>query len=173
MGADSEEDMMHDTKEGPPEVDLEAIPLISKSRIQLLAARKCLSPGTRRKRQLDLSVELAASKGDVRLACLLSQAGGSMMSCYDVARQLNLWKVNVLDFNFIEKDRIRLYELLAGNIHSSSRDVTIDWKRFLGLLMWYQLPPDTSLPAVFRTYQDLLDNGKAPLPVAIYIDEDL
>ncbi|KAK2654300.1 hypothetical protein Ddye_014156 [Dipteronia dyeriana] len=103
---DSEEDMMHDTKEGPPEVDLEALPLISKSRVQLLAARKCLLPCTRGSKLL--ATELAASKGDVRLACLLSQAGGSVMSCSDVARQLNLWKINVLDFNFIEKDRIRL-----------------------------------------------------------------
>ncbi|KAK2647208.1 hypothetical protein Ddye_022403 [Dipteronia dyeriana] len=110
VGADSEEDMMQDTKEGPPEVDLEALPRISKSRVQLLAARKCLPQGTRGR--------------DVRLACLLSQAGGSMMSRSDVARQLNLWKINGLDFNFIEKDRIRLYELLAGNIHSSSDDVT-------------------------------------------------
>ncbi|KAK0578868.1 hypothetical protein LWI29_017512 [Acer saccharum] len=189
VGADSEEDMMQDTKEGPPEVDLEALPLIRRAefscwlqesvyhRVQeevssldefnYLKHIFLLLTG----RQLDHSVELAASKGDVRLACLLSQAGGSMMSRSDVARQLHLWRINGLDFNFIEKDRIRLYELLAGNIHSSSHDVKVDWKRFLGLLMWYQLPPDTSLPAVFGTYQDLLDNGKAPLPVAIYIDE--
>ncbi|KAL5824057.1 hypothetical protein ACOSQ4_021957 [Xanthoceras sorbifolium] len=189
MGADSEEDMMQDTKEGPPEVDLEALPLIRRAefscwlqesvyhRVQeevssldefnYLKHIFLLLTG----RQLNNSVELAASKGDVRLACLLSQAGGSMVSRSDVARQLNIWRINGMDFNFIEKERMRLYELLAGNIHSSLHDVTIDWKRFLGLLMWYQLPPDCSLPAAFLTYQHLLDNGKAPLPVAIYIDE--
>ncbi|RVW91518.1 Nuclear pore complex protein NUP96 [Vitis vinifera] len=45
----------------------------------------------------------------------------------------------------IEKDRIRLFELLA----------------------------DTSLPFVFRNYQQLLVDGGAPHPVPVYIDEDL
>lgn len=37
--------------------------------------------------------------------------------------------------------------------------------------MWYQLPSDTSLPVVFQTYQHLLDIGRAPYPVPVYIDE--
>ena len=122
-------------------------------------------------RQLDAAVELAASRGDVRLACLLSQAGGSMVNHSDIAWQLDLWRNNGLDFNFIEKDRIRLYELLAGNIQGALHDIQVDWKRFLRLLMWYQLPPDTSLPIVFHTYQELLDDGRAPYPVPVYIGE--
>ncbi|KAA8541971.1 hypothetical protein F0562_023123 [Nyssa sinensis] len=132
VGADNEEEMMHDRKE---------------------------------------AVELAASRGDVRLACLLSQAGGSTVNRSDIAQQLELWRINGLDFNFIEKGRIRLYELLAGNIHGALHDVKVDWKRFLGSLMWYQLPPDTSLPIVFHTYQQLLDEGRAPYPIPVYIDE--
>lgn len=188
-GDDNEEDMMQDMKESPPEVDLEALPLIRRAEFSCwLQESVChrvqeevssLDESDYLKhifllltgRQLDSSVELAASKGDVRLACLLSQAGGSMLSRSDVAHQLDLWRVNGLDFNFIEKDRIRLYELLAGNIHSSLNGVTIDWKRFLGLLMWYQLPPETSLPIVFQTYQHLLEDGRAPLPIPIYLDE--
>ncbi|GMI78146.1 PRECOCIOUS, SUPPRESSOR OF AUXIN RESISTANCE 3, MODIFIER OF SNC1,3 [Hibiscus trionum] len=188
MAAD-EEDMMQDIKEDPPEVDLEALPLIRRAHFSCwLQESVChrvqeevssvndsgylehlffLLTG----RQLDAAVELAASKGDVRLACLLSQAGGSTVNRSDVARQLDIWRRNGMDFNFIEKERIRLYELLAGNIHGALRGINIDWKRFLGLLMWYHLPSDTALPVVFQTYQHLLDVGKAPFPVPIYIDE--
>lgn len=122
-------------------------------------------------RQLDAAVELAASKGDVRLAILLSQAGGSMVSRADMARQLDLWKVNGMDFRYIEKERLKLYELLSGNILGALRDSAVDWKRHLGLVMWYQLPPDTQLPVVIHTYQQLLNEGRAPHPVPVYVDE--
>nr|XP_043637136.1 nuclear pore complex protein NUP96 [Erigeron canadensis] len=122
-------------------------------------------------RQLDAAVELSASRGDVRLACLLSQAGGSTVNRTDIDRQLRLWKTNGLDFNFMEQDRIRLLELLAGNIDDALGDMIIDWKRFLGLLMWYKLPPDSDLTFIFRTYQHLLEDGRAPFPVPVYIDE--
>ncbi|XP_057968755.1 nuclear pore complex protein NUP96 [Malania oleifera] len=191
VAADNEEDMMHDRKEYSPEVDMEALPFIRRAEFSYwLQESVChrvqdevsllnesgdlehiflLLTG----RQLDAAVELAASRGDVRLACLLGQTGGSTVNRSDVAQQLDLWKTKGLDFSFIEKDRLRIYELLAGNIHAALHDVKIDWKRFLGSLMWYQLPPDTSLPAVFCTYQHLLDDGKAPYPVPIYIDEGL
>ncbi|CAI9267393.1 unnamed protein product [Lactuca saligna] len=122
-------------------------------------------------RQLDTAVELSASQGDVRLAMLLSQAGGSMVNRSDLDHQLNLWKTNGLDFSFIEKDRIKILELLSGNIHEALGDMNIDWKRFLGLLMWYQLPPDSDLVTIFQTYHRLLENGRAPYPVPVYIDE--
>lgn len=189
LGADNEEDMMQDMKESSSEVDLEALPLIRRAEFslwlqesvcpQVQEAVSSLNESSYLEhlfllltgRQLDAAVELATSRGDVRLACLLSQAGGSMVNRADVARQLDLWRINRLDFSFIEEDRIRLYELLAGTIHGSFHDVKVDWKRFLGLLMWYQLPPDTSLPLVFHTYQHLVDDGKAPYPVPVYIDE--
>ncbi|XP_071742668.1 nuclear pore complex protein NUP96 [Rutidosis leptorrhynchoides] len=124
-------------------------------------------------RQLDAAVELSSSRGDVRLACLLSQAGGSTVNRTDIDRQLKLWKTNGLDFNFIEKDRVRLFELLAGNIDAALGEMHIDWKRFLGLLMWYKLPPDTDLITIFQTYHHLLEGGRAPFPVPVYIDEGL
>lgn len=189
VGADNEEDMMDDTKEVSPEVDLEALPFIRRAEFSFwLQESVChrvqdevsflnessdlehiflLLTG----RQLDEAVELAASRGDVRMACLLSQVGGSMVSRSDLAQQLDLWRINGLDFNFIEKERTKLYMLLAGNIHDALHDRKVDWKRFLGLLMWYQLPPNTPLPMVFHTYQQLLGDGRAPYPVPIYIDE--
>lgn len=122
-------------------------------------------------RQLETAVELAASSGDVRLAILLSQAGGSMVNRSDVARQLDLWRINGLDFSFIENDRLKLYELLSGHVQGAFHDTKIDWKRYLGLVMWYHLPPDTSLSFIIHNYEQLVSEGKAPFPVPVYIDE--
>ncbi|KAL0441684.1 UNVERIFIED_CONTAM: Nuclear pore complex protein [Sesamum radiatum] len=186
---DEEEDMIPDGRESYPDVDQEALPLIRRAefsywlqesvyhRVQEEVSSLDESSDLEHilllltGRQLDAAVELAASRGDVRLSCLLSEAGGSPANRADIAHQLDLWRKNGLDFSFIEEDRVRLLELLAGNIHGALQGVKIDWKRFLGLLMWYQLPPDISLPVVFNTYQKLLNEGNAPYPVPVYIDE--
>ncbi|KAL5670472.1 hypothetical protein ACJX0J_022693, partial [Zea mays] len=96
-------------------------------------------------RQLDTATEIAASRGDVRLAILLSQAGGSMSNRSDLAQTLDQWKMNGLDFDYIEEDWLKVYMLLAGNVQAAFLDLLIDWKRYLGLIMWYQLSPDTPL----------------------------
>ncbi|XP_042052635.1 nuclear pore complex protein NUP96-like [Salvia splendens] len=186
---EDEEDMIPDVRESYPDVDQEALPLIRRAafsywlqesvhhRVQEDISSLYELSGLEHiflllsGRQMDAAVELAASRGDVRLSCLLSQAGGSTTNRADIAHQLDLWRKNGLDFSFIEDDRVRLLELLAGNIHRALHGVKIDWKRFLGLLMWYKLPPDISLPVVFNTYQKLLNEGDAPYPVPVYIDE--
>ncbi|XP_043720177.1 nuclear pore complex protein NUP96 isoform X1 [Telopea speciosissima] len=191
VDVDDEEDMLGDKKDGSPDIDPEALPFVRRAQFSYWLQESvchrvqeeisCLNESRDLEhifllltgRQLDVAVELSASRGDVRLACLLSQAGGSTVNRSDMARQLDLWRTNGLDFNFIEKDRLRLYELLAGNIQGALQDSVIDWKRYLGLLMWYQLPPDTSLAGIIHTYQQLLDAGKAPYPIPVYIDEGL
>ncbi|XP_010537895.1 PREDICTED: nuclear pore complex protein NUP96 [Tarenaya hassleriana] len=188
VASDNEEDMMQDMEEDSSETDPEALPLVRRAEFSCWLQESVshrvqedvssLNGGYLEHlfflltgRQLDSAVELAISKGDVRLACLLSQAGGSTVNRTDIGRQLELWRMNGLDFNYMEKERIRLFELLAGNILDALQDVTMDWKRFLGLLMWYQLPSISPLPVIFRNYQHLLDKGQAPRPVPIYIDE--
>lgn len=186
---DQEEDMIRDGKESSPDVDPESLPLIRRAefsywlqesvyhRVQEEVSSLGESSDLEHifllltGRQLDSAVKLAASRGDVRLACLLSQAGGSIVNRSDIAKQLDIWRQNGMDFSFIEGSRIRLLELLSGNIHEALHGITIDWKRFLGLLMWYQLSPDTPLQITFYAYQQLLDAGKAPYPVPVYIDE--
>ncbi|CAI9113906.1 OLC1v1014609C1 [Oldenlandia corymbosa var. corymbosa] len=188
---DQEEDMMTDVRADSPDADPESLPLRRRAEFSCwLQESVChrvqedissLSDSCDLEhifllltgRQLDAAVELAASRGDVRLACLLSQAGGSMVNRSDIFRQLDTWRINGMDFSFIEEDRVRLLELLAGNIQGALQGVKIDWKRFLGLLMWYELPPDTSLPVIFRKYQQLLENGRASNPVPVYVDEGL
>ncbi|KAM2425270.1 hypothetical protein ACFX1W_022730 [Malus domestica] len=191
LGADSEEEMVQDVNEASQQVDPEALPLIWRAEFsywlqenvshQVQEKTSFLNESSYLEyillllsgRQLDAAVELAASQGDVRLACLLSQACESIVNRTDVAQQLNCWRINRLDFDFIEKNRIRLYELFAGNIHGAFHDVNVDLKRFPRLFIWYHLEPSTSLPTIFHTYQHLLDDGKAPYPVTVYIDEGL
>ncbi|KAJ0988358.1 hypothetical protein J5N97_006714 [Dioscorea zingiberensis] len=188
MDEDSEE-MMLDKKDVSLDIDPEAGPFVRRAEFsywlqdsvchRVQEEVSCLNESNDLEhillllsgRQLDGAVELAASRGDVRLAVLLSQAGGSMVNRSDMAQQIDLWKINGLDFSFIESDRLKLYELLAGNIQGAFQDASLDWKRYLGLVMWYQLAPDTSLSVIIHTYQQLLNEGRAPYPVPVYIDE--
>lgn len=189
VGDDDQEGMVLDKKEGSVDIDPEALPLFRRAdfsnwlqdsvchRVQgevgsLNDARYLenillLLTG----RQLDTATEIAASRGDVRLAILLSQAGGSMSNRSDLAQTLDQWKMNGLDFDYIEEDWLKVYMLLAGNVQAAFLDLPIDWKRYLGLIMWYQLSPDTPLDIIIRSYDQLLGEGKVPYPVPVYIDE--
>ncbi|BBN00670.1 nuclear pore complex protein Nup98-Nup96 [Marchantia polymorpha subsp. ruderalis] len=122
-------------------------------------------------RQVDAAVLKASFRGDVRLACLLSQAGGSVMNRIDIATQLDVWTSEGLDLSLIEDERLNVYKLLAGDVWGALDNHNIDWKRFLGLLMWYQLPPDTDLPTIISTYQELIVENKLPLPIPMYQEE--
>ncbi|KAI5066066.1 hypothetical protein GOP47_0018690 [Adiantum capillus-veneris] len=122
-------------------------------------------------RQLDEGVQLAALQGNVRLACLVSQGGSSMATRRDIACQLDVWEKEGLDFSLIERDMILIYKLLSGDIEGALEDRSIDWKRFLGLLMWYHLAPNTHIPDIIKAYSFLIEQGAAPLPVPMYVEE--
>lgn len=186
---DEEFDGMTDVKEGSTKIDPEAEPLIRRAAFsgwlqesvdhRVQEEVRGLKEGNDLKhifslltgRQLDEAVQLSAYRGDVRMACLISQAGGSMINRTDMAAQLEAWDTEGLDYNFIEEDRLKLYKLLGGDIQGALTGLEVDWKRYLGLLMWYHLAPDTALPTIISIFQQLVDQGVAPPPVPIYIDE--
>jgi nuclear pore complex protein Nup98-Nup96 len=68
----------------------------------------------------------------VSLTILRSQARGSMLNRSDFTQQLDIWKMNGLDFNYIEKDRLKAYQFLAGYIQVALLGPSIDWKRYIG-----------------------------------------
>lgn len=186
---DEEFDGMTDVTEGSTKIDPEAEPLIRRAEFsgwlqesvdhRVQEEVRCLKEGSDLKhifslltgRQLDEAVQLTAYRGDVRMACLISQAGGSMINRMDMAAQLEAWSTEGLDYSFIEEDRLKLYKLLGGDIQGALTGMEIDWKRYLGLLMWYHLTPDTALPTIISNFQQLVDQGVAPPPVPVYIDE--
>lgn len=122
-------------------------------------------------RQLEDAVERALEHGDVRLSTLLCQAGGPVGMRGDVAAQLEVWGAEGLDESLIETDRMSIFQLLAGDLKGALGGANVDWKRFMGLVMWYQLSPDTDLPCVIETFEELLEKHHAPNPEPKYVEE--
>eukprot|EP00897_Mesotaenium_endlicherianum_P008841 jgi/Mesen1/7986/ME000425S07193 len=124
-------------------------------------------------RQLEEAVVRAIESGDVRLAMLLSQAGASVDGRADVACQLAVWeREGVLDGgDLIEEERVRIMRLLAGDVQGAVARRHLDWKRFLGLVMWYQLPANVGLPEIVEQFQELVNSEKAPAPIPMFVEE--
>ncbi|XP_064414128.1 nuclear pore complex protein Nup98-Nup96 isoform X2 [Latimeria chalumnae] len=110
-------------------------------------------------RRIDEACKLAQCAGDHRLALLLSQAAGSQPARGLLAMQLVDWNSLQAD-SFIQEDRLRIFVLLAGIPvwQSSDGDINVcselDWKRCLGLHLWYLLPPTASIADALRLYED-------------------
>ncbi|CAK9866010.1 unnamed protein product [Sphagnum jensenii] len=122
-------------------------------------------------RQLDEAVEKAILRRDVRLSCLLAIAGGAVENRLDMASQLELWASEGLDQSLIEPDMMSIFRLLAGDLWGSLDGRGIDWKRFLGLVMWYQQPPDTDLPNIISSYEQFVRESRAPIPIPKYVED--
>jgi nuclear pore complex protein Nup98-Nup96 len=60
-----------------------------------------------------------------------------MLISSDLAQLLHLLKINGLDFDYIEEDRLKVHELLAGTILSALLHSPFDLKMYLSLIMWY------------------------------------
>ncbi|KIY50405.1 hypothetical protein FISHEDRAFT_38847 [Fistulina hepatica ATCC 64428] len=103
-----------------------------------------------------------------RLATLIAQVSdnagtgaGDPLFCEDVMDQLRIWRTQKIDVHIDEFVR-RIYALLAGVINSQdtaqgqsqfdnvSKD--LDWKRLLGLYLWYIEPVDSSVTDVWEVF---------------------
>lgn len=132
--------------------------------------------------QLERACSSALDSGNLRLATLLAQIGGGDSTFrQDINEQLSTWRTEGVDAH-ITKDHRRIYELLAGNVTLSqgtaSRSVReaidqvgdlqiaggLDWKRALGLHLWYEVPASASLIAAFERYEKAIGGpgGTAP-----------
>ncbi|KAL0912396.1 hypothetical protein M5K25_018364 [Dendrobium thyrsiflorum] len=56
-----------------------------------------------------------------------------------------------------------LYVPLVGCILVALQVWSVVWKRDLGLVVWYQLPPNSQFQRIINTYEPLLSDGRAPL----------
>lgn len=135
--------------------------------------------------QVERACQAALSTGDIRLATLLAQAG-----CRDdefredVLLQLSKWREYNVDPQIAPIYR-RIYELLCGNVNvskgtrghgkaDSSEDVLIseglDWKRALGMRLWYADPTASISQAVARYESDVeQEANRVAKPVPSYI----
>jgi len=137
--------------------------------------------------QIDRAVQAAIDGGDMRLATLISQIGGSEEFRAEMQRQLDEWskyKVNPL----ISDGYRRLYALLAGIMDVSEGDASrgadgckdviisagLDWKRAFGLRLWYGNPFEHTIVDVLAAYaSDLEAQARiAPAkPLPAYIEK--
>ena len=119
----------------------------------------------------------------MRLACLLALASvGPPDVRDDVARQLADWEEAAKLFPgrassgklLIHSERLRVLRLLGGDVAGAldglQRQMGVDWKRYLGLLMWYQASQAASLGSVFARLEQQVEGGQASWPAPWYVE---
>ncbi|KAJ7636026.1 nuclear protein 96-domain-containing protein [Mycena polygramma] len=134
--------------------------------------------------QVDRASEVAMDGGYLKLATLISQAGGDFEFREDLKEQLEIWREQRIDVHIDENVR-KLYALLAGIVDSvvegskgsgqdNCADVDIvaglDWKRVFGLHLWFSGHVDAPVAQVFDAYNRLVKEStrKVPGPIPWY-----
>lgn len=135
--------------------------------------------------QVEHAVESALEAGNMRLATLLSQAGGEESFKDELLKQLEDWqayKVNPL----IAVGYRKLYALLAGITDISAGDPSrgsdgcpdvliaegLDWKRAFGLHLWYGIPFENTIRDVVDSYTFSLSSSHPPAkPLPPYLEK--
>ncbi|KAK8869988.1 hypothetical protein IAR55_000558 [Kwoniella newhampshirensis] len=134
--------------------------------------------------QVERAARSALDGGDMRLATLITQAGGEEAFRDEILKQLKDWdryKVNGL----INPGYRKLYALLAGITDISPGDSArgldgcpdvfvadgLDWKRALGLRLWYGNPFDNTIGEVLASYTAALASSYPPAkPLPAYLE---
>ncbi|XP_053164847.1 nuclear pore complex protein Nup98-Nup96 isoform X2 [Hemicordylus capensis] len=140
-------------------------------------------------KRISEACQLAQQSGDHRLALLLSQLVGSQEVRELLAMQLADWHHLQAD-GFIQEERLRIFALLAGKPvwHLSERRSVnvcsqLDWKRSVGIHLWYLLPSTAPLSKALSMYEAAFQNSSecdkyacSPLPPYLegsgYVVED-
>ncbi|KAL1707103.1 nuclear protein 96-domain-containing protein, partial [Schizophyllum commune] len=105
--------------------------------------------------QVEQACDEAVNGGFFNLATLIAQAGGDDTFRADLQHQLQIWREQNIPIDAAVK---RIYTLLAGSeTLGDGLDVTdgLDWKRVLGLHLWYFHPPGDTVTDVFREFSTL------------------
>ncbi|KAI0066823.1 hypothetical protein BV25DRAFT_1819933 [Artomyces pyxidatus] len=135
--------------------------------------------------QVDKACEVSMDGGNVKLATLISQAGGDEEYLEDMRAQLRIWREQRIDVHIDESMR-KVYALLAGvvGVLEGSNgtgiewcpDISIadrlDWKRVFGLHLWYEQPMDASIADVFDSYDQHWRSAPARVapPIPWYLE---
>ncbi len=109
------------------------------------------------------AVFAASASGNVRLSTLLATAGTTTSAVNSINEQQRIWSEEGYA-KHIDDEISQIYDLLGGNVDSSMHVVGNDWKRALGLHLWYATPRTASIAAALESYLMAVDEGKAPLP---------
>lgn len=135
--------------------------------------------------QVERAVESALEAGDMRLATLLSQAGGEESFKDELLKQLEDWQVYKVN-PLIAVGYRKLYALLAGITDVSAGDPPrgsdgcpdvliaegLDWKRAFGLHLWYGIPFENTIRDVVDSYTFSLSSSHPPAkPLPPYLEK--
>ncbi|KAF9476965.1 hypothetical protein BDN70DRAFT_862477 [Pholiota conissans] len=129
--------------------------------------------------QISEACQTAADGGYLKLATLISQAGGDALFREDILSQLEIWKAEKLapgsnktlsnsQNGLVGRGVWRIYTLLSGleklqgggdSENTSLEDdffAGLDWKRVFGLFLWYGTEIDASVADVVVAYEHIL-----------------
>lgn len=123
--------------------------------------------------QLGAAAALAAAADDVRLSTLISSAGLRSAARDAIAAQLVVWEDAGFD-QFIQNSLLQVYHVLAGHVSlvvHSMRSM-LDWRRALGMHLWYGASPMQSVGHVVEEYAVAVKEAKVPVPVPPYYNVD-
>ncbi|KAJ7180452.1 nuclear protein 96-domain-containing protein [Mycena filopes] len=125
--------------------------------------------------QVNRASEVAMDGGYLKLATLISQAGGDFEFREDLKHQLEIWREERIDLHVDESVR-KVYALLAGLVdfvvegskgggQDKCADVDIvaglDWKRVFGLHLWFSGLVDAPISQIFDAYNQLVQEPSA------------
>jgi hypothetical protein len=114
---------------------------------------------------LESAVMASVACGNVRLATLLASAGKLTPGVNSISEQNQVWK-DAGYFDHFEKELLQVYEILGGNVDTSMHIVNNDWKRALGMHLWYVTPNTAPVSASVASYLGAVQEGRAPFPSA-------
>lgn len=140
--------------------------------------------------QVDRAVQSAIEGNDLRLATLLAQIGGPDAFRDEVQRQLNDWK-HYQSTSLISPEYRRIYALLAGITDLSPGDASrgvegcvdvkvskgLDWKRALGVRMWFADRFEDDITTVMESYAAALEDpqyvdARPAKPIPEYLEQN-
>jgi len=102
----------------------------------------------------------ALASGHLRLATLVTQAGGDERVRDLLRKQIEIWKSQRCD-TFINEDILKSYGLLAGE---RDDDLPSTWKQALLLEFLYYHPPNNTIADIVAEYSRQINNDDIDLP---------
>lgn len=136
--------------------------------------------------QIEEAVEDATADGNLRLAMLLSQAGGDVEFRADLDDQLTIWVAEGAD-RFVAEAYRKCIAVLAGVTHiwrsprksprGEAGEVNVvkglDWKRTFGLALWYGEGSEggEGYERALDQYEQTMGRDEATLPLPWYMED--
>mmetsp|Transcript_4272 Transcript_4272/g.15365 ORF Transcript_4272/g.15365 Transcript_4272/m.15365 type:complete len:1910 (+) Transcript_4272:127-5856(+) len=121
-------------------------------------------------RNLEEACKQAITSGDVRLGLMISQAVALSSGPQALRTQLSQWK-DARIAQSIHLERMRIMYLLAGDVRNALLDgIEIDWRRRLGLWLWYGLPATAPLKTINEMFLLELEEQTSPRPLPLYAE---